>query len=1002
MRAEPFEGNKRNDDGSVPTEKHPSDSPIPAEDHSHDDDNDHFHTGGATPPGRHFKIGDVILKRYEVQAELGQSGMGVVYKCFDKIEQTFVAVKGLPPEISNNPAAMEEVRDNYMLVTKLSHPNIAVCKTLERDNDTGNYYLIMEYVDGESLRQWMRRMRREGKMTLDAALPVLRQIAETLDAAHQQGVIHRDIKPDNVKFTADGTAKVLDFGLAAHIRSSMAHFSSKSIASAGTNLYKSPEQWRASLHQGEASDQYSLAVTAYEMLSGHLPFVSDDKAVLKEAVLHGERRPIEGLPAYANAALMAGLAKKAEDRYANCVDFVRALGGEKVKPGCGMPKGSGRLWAAVAAVVVIAAGLGYYLLNGSTEKTIVDPSLGHETVGGVQKTEKQEAGVDQSDNRVAVDRTKADAANTADGGAGQEKRISEIRDGYYLLKGELDYFNNAQNISTLDRGGMFGEQTDEFQKNYNAGLAAHNDKEYEKAHEYFKKALVNKKWLVDNLKPRDDAAKARKSAEEAKADAEAQNPSMYACAAWDDAGKGFDDAAALYDQGRFEEAKSGFDKAEKAYAKAKEEAVAKHVDGLVKRVSEIIKTDDLKPAAEAIRELEKLSAEKAEECRRNVEKEAGRRQIPTLLKEARNALAVENWQIAFDKASEALKNDQDNEEARTIKQQSGKHLKPTATVVATVDGRPVTAYMDYEGKRYETPLPYNELQEGGRLNGTLSWRKGDVGYEGKFDRTVNWMGHEVITVELQKTEFDGTVILPGGVKLEMVKIPKGDFTMGSPEGELGRYLSETKHHVYLSKDFWLGKTEVTQAQYEALMKGNPSNFKKGGDYPVEKVTWNDAMEFCRRLTELERNAGRFPKGYEYTLPTEAQWEYACRAGTTTALNNGMNLMDEKYNCENLNETAWYDYHKDERSTHPVGLKKENKWGLYDMQGNVYEWCLDWYGNYSAGSNTDPKGPSTGSRRVCRGGSWNGLARNCRSANRYYFGPSLGYSGIGFRVALVTE
>ncbi|MBR6057630.1 MAG: protein kinase [Victivallales bacterium] len=167
-------------DDDFETADHSQDSDGMTEDHSHDDGDDRFRAADMPPPVRRFKTGDVILKRYEVQSEIGQGGMGVVYKCFDRIGRTLVAVKGLPPEVSHNPAEMEDVRDNYTLVTKLAHPNIATCKTLERDADTGDYYLVMDYVEGDSLRSWMRKKRREGKLTLETALPVLRQVAEAL------------------------------------------------------------------------------------------------------------------------------------------------------------------------------------------------------------------------------------------------------------------------------------------------------------------------------------------------------------------------------------------------------------------------------------------------------------------------------------------------------------------------------------------------------------------------------------------------------------------------------------------------------------------------------------------------------------------------------------------------------------------------------------------------------------------------------------------------------
>ena len=232
----------------------------------------------------------------------------------------------------------------------------------------------------------------------------------------------------------------------------------------------------------------------------------------------------------------------------------------------------------------------------------------------------------------------------------------------------------------------------------------------------------------------------------------------------------------------------------------------------------------------------------------------------------------------------------------------------------------------------------------------------------------------------------------------------GTFTMGSPEDELGRKDGETQHQVTLSKPFWMGKYEVTQAQYEALTGENPSLFK-GDNLPVDQVSWYDAVDFCSKLTEKEKAAGRLPAGYVYSLPTEAQWEYACRAGMTTAFNNGKNIptegQAEEEPCPNLDEVGWYWYNSDE-TTHPVGLKKPNAWGLYDMHGNVDEWCLDWKGDYPDSAVTDPEGPESGLFRVKRGGSWPSYASGCRSGNRLGFFPDLGIDYDGFRVALVPE
>ena len=263
-----------------------------------------------------------------------------------------------------------------------------------------------------------------------------------------------------------------------------------------------------------------------------------------------------------------------------------------------------------------------------------------------------------------------------------------------------------------------------------------------------------------------------------------------------------------------------------------------------------------------------------------------------------------------------------------------------------------------------------------------------------------------------ETSKNMTIPLSDTVSLDMIWIEPGTFMMGSPEDELGRWDDETQHQVTLTQEYWLGKYEVTQAQYEAVMGTNPSHFK-GADLPVEWVTWDDAMEFCAKLTGIEKAEGRLPEGYEYTLPTEAQWEYACRAGTTTAFNNGTNiptmLQCTDRPCPNLDPLAWYGYNSGQYDsagnytgngkTFPVGQKQPNAWGLYDMHGNVWEWCLDWYESYPSSAVTDPKGPATGSFRVVRGGSWYGCADSCRSANRFDHHPDNHSYGSGFRVAL---
>ncbi len=240
--------------------------------------------------------------------------------------------------------------------------------------------------------------------------------------------------------------------------------------------------------------------------------------------------------------------------------------------------------------------------------------------------------------------------------------------------------------------------------------------------------------------------------------------------------------------------------------------------------------------------------------------------------------------------------------------------------------------------------------------------------------------------------------LGNGVKLEMVLIPAGEFLMGSPDSDTNAQSDEKpQHRVRITKPFYLGKYLVTQEQWEAIMGGNPSQFK-GAKNPVEAVSWDDCQVFLGRLNEKfhRPHPDPLPAGEgEFRLPTEAQWEYACRAGSTTYWHFGNSDLV-------LGEYAWYG-NNSESKTHPVGEKKPNAWGLYDMNGNVWEWCQDWYGAYGAEVVTDPGGPATGSDRVYRGGSWYAPAWSCRSAYRYNdFAPGLRYFILGFRVSLVAS
>jgi formylglycine-generating enzyme required for sulfatase activity len=240
--------------------------------------------------------------------------------------------------------------------------------------------------------------------------------------------------------------------------------------------------------------------------------------------------------------------------------------------------------------------------------------------------------------------------------------------------------------------------------------------------------------------------------------------------------------------------------------------------------------------------------------------------------------------------------------------------------------------------------------------------------------------------------------LGSGVKMEMVRIKAGTFLMGSPDSDKDANDAEKpQHEVTITNDYYLAKYPVMQEQYEKIAGGNPSGFSTGGyekdkvkgadtrRFPVERVSWNDAQEFCAKLSRLV--------GRKCELPSEAEWEFACRAGSITRYSFG----DGE---EKLKDHAWYRLNSSNR-THEVGSKLPNAWGLYDMPGNVWEWCADRYGKdyYANSPTTDPQGPAAGDDRMVRGGSWHSEPRLCRSAFRHWNAPSPRIGDVGFRVVV---
>ncbi|MGM9688377.1 MAG: formylglycine-generating enzyme family protein, partial [Alloprevotella sp.] len=237
-------------------------------------------------------------------------------------------------------------------------------------------------------------------------------------------------------------------------------------------------------------------------------------------------------------------------------------------------------------------------------------------------------------------------------------------------------------------------------------------------------------------------------------------------------------------------------------------------------------------------------------------------------------------------------------------------------------------------------------------------------------------------IDLEKKPMTNRTFRVGNVEFAMVKVDGGTFTMGATAEMQNPYDDEKPTHQVTLSSYSIGETEVTQALWQAVMGNNPSYFK-GDNLPVEQVSWDDCQEFIRKLN--------LQTGQRFRLPTEAEWEFAARGGNRSN-------HTQYSGSSNLDEVAWYTSNSGSK-THPVKTKKANELGIYDMTGNVWEWCQDWYGSYSSSSQYNPTGPSSGSYRVYRGGSWNGGPRCCRSSSRCDNAPGYRYNSLGLRLAL---
>jgi len=1136
-----------------------------------------------------------VLNDLRIDKRLGRGGMGEVWGAHDLVGDRQVVVKVLPQELQARPQAMEQVKETFGRIHQLQHQHICPTYALGYHQAVG-YYLVMKFLNGLTLAQHS-----QNKSTpLPDVLSVLEPVARALDYAHAQGVIHRDVKPDNIMVIRSNDAldvQLVDFGLAAQIRSSVSHAAHGETATGGTYEYMAPEQWNAENQDGR-TDQYALAVVAFEMLAGHLPFRGPDTFILKQTVLHEATPRVKGWEDHVNAAFSIALAKDRKERFSTCREFIENLAGRATTSG-----GASQI---------------------TTDPTEQEPRSEAENRQKLERSNScPQCGTSNKPDDAFCE--KCGAALTRDcpecaraisthtqfcGGCGTDvATFSAIQAAIENIKASIsnrDWTGAVAQAASVDSGthitGKKGTRLLKQLRKLKSDAEA-SESEYEELSDEVQVAqdseayegLLTKVQRLKQLVPNDSELNSLETLlqrlEDERQRLQQKADQLTRTGNFDEAIECLEQIhSSLQDTGVVSTINSTRERAtarDAELATARTNAVAeknsieslsipaqlheaiRRAEALINIEHSSITDPELTSIAQwARRHLETLKLEQrryeASQLRNQIEVQAQSDQLEeaianatTLSRCADNDGMDSQLQTDAAWAGEQLKELHAKRRVRLDVQEDFANAKAAMETVgnskiyleqvcderlavwqvAAEHGDPAAqwlladCYLEGVGVEQDFEQSYQWVQKAAeqglaRAQITLGHFH-ERGYHVTEDiiEAVTWYrraaelkdpagflelarchlrglgasrnpkqaisflelavaqnypaakiylaqcykngsGVEKDPVEMHrlfdeaaqqgnvraqylvgKSLLDGTGVeqdsaaalgwfekaaeleqldamtqlellgRPSGRRIEknskgmeFVEIKNGSFRMGSDDWtseETKSYRDETPaHRVTITQPFLMSRHTVTQQQYLDVMGKNPSKFKgllhrKHQSRPVERVSWFDAVAFCNALSKQEglkcfyRIDGAVVSplaGDGYRLPTEAEWEHACRGGRETW-----------WYCGNKENDAW-DYAwcrrtTADKGTHVVGRKHPNRFGLYDMHGNVWEWCQDWFGKhyYQNSPTIDPSGPDSGEKRLMRGGSWNEVLMNARSAVREFNTPDVKYDDVGFRV-----
>jgi len=815
--------------------------------------------------------------------------MGVAYRAWDTERGLPVVVKIPKKTLLEDPKFAERFDREIRMVQGILHPRVV--PIVDVGEHEGVPYVAMRFLPGGSLAN-RRRRNAEGLPTANPPGMLhlwLPQIAEALDHVHGLGIVHRDVKPENIFFDARWGAFLGDFGIAKVVAESEGFSRDQALTATsmaiGTQQYMAPEQFQPKADVDGRTDQYALAVTVYEVLSGERPFRGETSNLIVEIMTTpapslAVRQP--KLPRSLVAAVQRGLSKQPEERFGSCQEFVDAV----LKDVGQLPDDPdiARLMCPRCGKILKlrsdAAGRKGNCPKCSVQMVVARDLESLWVVGEDGGQTAFGAGSESGSGSKSSGVFEAITGSGSLGGMVAGRRL--VLDLFALLAGVIGIgatativarvYPQPQPIAQGDDGIQTPGDTEPSVVELSGELVEPPPAEPPPA------AIPPEVVVPDPL-------------DEARAALERDPQDRVA--------HGVVGRALCFGQDRWDEG-----------------------------LGHLAQCDT--PAIATIAQNEIDAWARAAEARSG----------------ALLMIAKAWWDLA----------------------QGGFLRKVDSEAV----GRHAVDLYEH--------IVANLSQEHDVVTANEWLDRDDA-----FRIAVNNVRPRPVPASAPRADLVTQPSLVNSIGVELKLIPAGTFMMGSNDG---RSDEKPAHEVRITKPFYLGVYEVTNAQWKAVMGTMPSK-RTDADRPVETVSWNDAVEFCKKLSGMpeEQKAGRV-----YRLPTEAEWEYACRAGTTTKWASG---DDET----TLGDFAWFAGNSG-RETHPVGGKRPNAWGIHDMHGNVWEWCSDWYGAYAPHQVADPTGPAGGSYRVRRGGSWYNTARLfCPSANRNGDVPSLRGDGLGFRLAL---